>query len=231
MKKALSYFTKFESALLLFSVLITFTVFSIFDGENYLAMIASLLGIVALIFCAKGNPVGQALIIIFGLMYAYISLTYAYYGEMITYLGMTTPMAVYALISWIKNPYEGNRAEVKINKISRKDIILLVPLTVAVTVAFYFILKHLGTSNLLISTFSVSTSFAAVYLSAKRSPFYALAYALNDVVLIILWILASAKDTSYVSVVVCFFVFLVNDIYGYFNWHKMEKSQSKTAIL
>ena len=229
MNKILKYFNRFELFLLVFSLLVITVSFYIFDGTNYLAMFASLLGIVALILCAKGNPLGQALIIVFGLIYGYISYTYAYYGEMLTYVGMSTPMAAYALVSWIKNPYEGKHTEVKVNKINRSDVILLFPLTLIVTVAFYFILKYLGTSNLLISTFSVSTSFAAVYLSAKRSPYYAIAYAFNDIVLVILWILASITDTSYVSVVVCFSIFLINDLYGYYNWIKMERSQSKDS--
>ncbi len=42
--------------------------------------------------------------IIFSLLYGIISYTFSYYGEMITYLGMTMPMAVFALISWLRNP-------------------------------------------------------------------------------------------------------------------------------
>jgi nicotinamide mononucleotide transporter PnuC len=230
MKNKAPYFTPFEKILLSFSLLVTVLVFVIFDRSNYLNMLASMLGIVAVIFCAKGNPIGQALIIAFGMMYAYISFTYAYYGEMLTYLGMTTPMAIYALISWIRNPYGTSHSEVKVGKIGGRDIALLIPLTLLVTLLFYFILKHLGTSNLLVSTFSVSTSFVAVYFSARRSPLYALGYALNDVVLIILWIMASIEDSSYVSVVVCFSIFLLNDMYGFFNWQWMKKRQSINKI-
>ena len=226
MKKVLSYFTKFEFFLLTFSVFTITSTFLIFDGENYLAMAASLVGAVAIIFCAKGNPIGQALFILFGLLYGYISMTYSYWGEMFTYVGMTVPMAIYALITWVKNPYEGKSHEVKVNSISKRDFLLIFPLTALVTLVFYFILKYLGTSNLWVSTFSVSTSFAAVYLTSKRSPYYALAYALNDVVLITLWLLACLKDTSYVSVVACFSIFLINDIYGYFNWLRMQKAQA-----
>ena len=146
---------------------------------------------------------------------------------MITYLGMSLPMAVFALVSWLKNPYNGNKAQVKINKINGKEIALLLVLTIVVSIAFYFILDALGTSNLLASTFSVTTSFVAAYLTFRRNPFYALAYALNDIVLIILWVLASIENVSYVSVVVCFIVFLVNDMYGFINWLKMQKSQAQ----
>lgn len=59
--------------------------------------------------------------IIFSALYGFISYTFSYFGEMATYLGMTAPMAFWALISWLKNPYNGNKAEVKINRISKKE--------------------------------------------------------------------------------------------------------------
>ena len=219
------YFTKSEIVLWSFSVILIIISFCLFDRENYLTLVASLLGVTSLIFNAKGNPFGQFLMVIFSLLYGVISYTFNYYGEMVTYLGMTMPMAVFALISWLKNPYKGNKAEVRVNSISKKEIAFLGALTVAVTVLFYFVLKHFKTANILPSTFSVTTSFVAVYLTFRRSPYFAIAYAANDVVLIILWILASISDIRYVSVVVCFAAFLINDIYGYISWHKMKIRQ------
>lgn len=73
--------------------------FALFDRGSYLTLAASLIGATSLIFCAKGNPAGQVLIILFSLIYGVISFSFAYYGEMITYLGMTAPMALFALIS------------------------------------------------------------------------------------------------------------------------------------
>lgn len=64
-------------------------------------------------------------------------------------------------------------------------------------------------------------------LTFRRSPYYALVYAANDIVLIVLWVLASFSDASYISVVVCFVAFLVNDIYGYISWQKMKRRQNK----
>ena len=71
----------------------------------------------------------------------------------------------------------------------------------------------------------MTTSFLAVYLTFRRSPGYALGYAANDVVLIVLWVLAALADPAYVSVAVCFAAFLVNDLYGFFSWRKMECRQ------
>jgi nicotinamide mononucleotide transporter PnuC len=197
----------------------------VFDRSNYLTLCASLIGVTSLIFCAKGNPVGQVLMIIFSIIYGIISYSFSYYGEMITYLGMTLPMCVFALVSWIKNPYKDNKSEVAVAKLKKKDIPLIIISALAVSIAFYFILKNFNTANLLPSTFSVTTSFIAAFLTYKRSPFFALAYATNDIVLIVLWVLATKEDISYISVIICFVVFLFNDLYGFFNWLRMQKRQ------
>lgn len=225
MKRLLNYFTKFEIGLWTSSVLLILVSFCIFDRENYLTLLASLIGATFLIFNAKGNPIGQLLTMVFGLLYAIISYEYAYYGEMITYMGMTFPMAFFALISWLKNPYEKGKAEVKVNKLSKKELVFMFVLTAVVTIVFYFILKYFNTANIIPSTISITTSFLAVYLTFRRSPFFAFAYAMNDLVLIVLWVLASITDISYLSVIICFVVFFVNDMYGFINWKQMEKRQ------
>ncbi len=226
MKKNFAYFSKTE--IILWSVSVFFIVlsFSIFDRASYLTLIASLIGVTSLIFNAKGNPVGQALMIAFSLLYGFISYTFSYYGEMITYLGMTMPMAVFALVAWLKNPYKGNKAEVKVNSLSKAEQCLMWLLSWSVTIAFYFILQYFNTANIIPSTLSVTTSFIAAYLTFRRCPTFALAYAANDIVLIVLWILASLTDMRYISVVVCFIAFLFNDIYGYISWQRMKKRQS-----
>lgn len=98
-------------------------------------------------------------------------------------------------------------------------------LTAPVAFGFYFILAHFETANIIPSTLSVATSFIAVYLTFRRSPYFALAYAANDAVLIVLWTLAAMENISYLSVIICFVMFLVNDLYGFTNWKRMEKRQ------
>jgi len=223
-----NYFTKFEVVLWSSSVVFIVLSFCMFDRENYMTLFASFVGVTSLIFNAKGNPIGQFLMVVFSLLYGIISYTFHYYGEMITYLGMTMPMAIFALIAWLKNPYNGNRAEVKVNSISKREMVCMCFGTVIVTVVFYLILAYFDTANIIPSTLSVTTSFFAVYLTFRRSPYFALAYAANDIVLIVLWVLASISDKRYISVVVCFIVFFINDIYGFINWKMMKQRQQIT---
>ncbi len=227
--RIIKYFSKTELALFTSSILVIFLSFVIFDRGSILSLFASLIGATALIFCAKGNPLGQVLVILFSVLYGIISWQVAYYGEMITYLGMTAPMAILALISWIRNPYKKGSREVKVGRLHSIEWLVLPILTALVTVAFYFILKYFGTANLIFSTVSVTTSFLAVYLTFRRSPYYALAYAANDIVLIILWSLAVSNNRAYVSVLACFVTFLANDFYGFLSWSRMKKRQSAVS--
>ena len=227
-KKILSYFRWYEYALWFGSMVAIVLSYALFSGGgDPLSLIASLIGVTSLIFAARGNPAGPALMVVFSILYGSISYSFRYYGEMATYLGMTMPMSACAVVTWIKNRYTG--AEVRVPVLSRRERIWMWLLTAVVTFVFYWILRALGTANLIPSTISVTTSFLPVYLTLRRSPAYALGYAANDVVLIVLWVMASMADRSYISMVVCFAVFLVNDLYGFISWRAMAKRQKMGA--
>lgn len=219
--------TKREWILWVSSIIIITVTFFIKSSGNYLTLVASLIGATSLIFIAKGMVIGQLLMLLFSVLYALISWNLCYYGEMLTYLGMTAPMAVLSAIQWIKNPYEGKKGVVKTAKLSKKKIFYLIVMAVIVTWIFYYILLYFNTANMTFSTISVTTSFLAAFLTFLRSPLYALGYAANDIVLIVLWVLATMGDKDYLPMIICFIIFLINDIYGYVSWRKMEKDQEK----
>ncbi len=220
-------FTKLELVLWLSSIATIFLSFFMSNNKEFLTLSASLVGATALIFLSKGNVLGQILTIIFSILYSIISYNYNYYGEMITYLGMTMPIAIASVITWIKNSYQGNATQVTIASLGKNEYIFLFFLSILVTALFYFVLKVLRTNNLILSTISVFTSFIASYLTMRRCRFYALGYALNDVILITLWILASIENISYLPMILCFVIFLANDLYAFFNWSRNKKLQSQ----
>lgn len=59
---------------------------------------------------------GQVLAVIFALFYGYVSWQYHYYGEMITYLGMSAPTAAIAAVSWWRHPYSDTEVKVEVVK-------------------------------------------------------------------------------------------------------------------
>lgn len=218
--------TGFEWGLWLFSLAVV-TLSFLFGGGHPLTLTASLVGVTALIFVAKGEVLGQILTVVFSLAYAAVSLRFRYYGEMITYLGMTAPIAVMSVVSWLKHPYQAGKSEVAVARLTAGQIAWMSGLGLIVTVLFYFILAYFETANLLVSTVSILTSFLASYLMFCRSPAYALAYAANDLVLIVLWVLAAMDSLSYLPMVVCFAMFFCNDLYGFYNWRRMRSRQQR----
>jgi len=225
--KSIKNLKKYEIVIWVISILSILISFFLFENKNYYTLVASLIGVTALIFVAKGDVLGQILTVAFSTFYGYISFEFKYYGELITYMGMTAPIALISIITWLRNPYSDK--EVKVANLNKIKILFLTVTSLLITIAFYFILKYFNTKNLIVSTISILTSYLAVSLTMFRSKYYALAYALNDVILIILWVLASIEEISYIPMVVNFIMFLVNDIYGYINWNIMQKRQKKTS--
>ena len=216
--------TKKEWLLWLGSLLIVILSNLVSGSVDVLTLVAVCVGITSLIFAAKGNVWAQILMIVFSILYGIISWRFRYWGEMITYLGMTMPMAVWSTITWIRNPSK-NRNEVEIQKLNRKHIIGLIISGVIVTAVFYYILVVFDTPNIIFSTISIVTSFLAAALTMLRSSYYAVWYAANDIVLIILWVLASMKNPAYIPVIVNFGIFFINDMYGYISWKRRERIQ------
>lgn len=213
----------YEYIIWISSVLIISISYITFHIEGYMTLIASLVGVTGLIFLAKGDVLGQMLTVVFSILYAVVAYRFRYWGEMITYLGMTMPIAMAAVVTWLKNPYK--KGEVRVRHTSPKMWGILSITAIIVTVIFYYILRIFKTPNLIMSSISVTTSFMAASLAMLRSSYYALFYAMNDIVLIVLWIFATAENISYLPMVLCFLCFLVNDLYGFINWEKMKKEQ------
>lgn len=214
-----------EMIIWLGSMLVLIVAF-LLSGQDYLNLFTSLVGVTALIYLAKGEPLGQILSVIFSLIYALVAFTFRYYGEMLTYLALTLPSSLFATFIWLKNPHHHGQSTVKVAALTKKKILLVLALAPVITLIFYPLLAYFNTPHLLISTLSITTSFIAAMFTFFRSRFYALAYALNDIILILLWTLATSANLTYLPMVVCFVVFLLNDLYAFFNWKRLETKQS-----
>lgn len=222
MSNPMKSLTKIEWGVWIGSLLIIILSNVLSVSFDLLTLIASCIGVTSLIFAAKGNVWSQILMIIFSILYGTISWQFRYWGEMITYLGMTFPMAVWSTITWIRNPSASGK-EVEIQKLTIKHVCMLILSAVIVTVVFFQILAALNTPNIIFSTISVTTSFFAASLTMLRSSYYAVGYAANDIVLIVLWVLAALKDPRYISVTVIFVIFFFYDLYGFVSWKQRER--------
>jgi nicotinamide mononucleotide transporter PnuC len=227
MKKVFKGWTKFEVIFLIVSLCAITICFLFNKDKNIISLITSLLGVFVVLTGAKGLIVSPFINIFYNILYIIISLSQKYYGEVLIYVFLMMPLHITTIISWIKNKSNKNSNIVSINKLNKKEYMVLGLVTVLVTFMFYYILKLLNTNELMISTISLTASLVASYLMLRRSSNYAIAFVINDVILITLWGIACFNDIALLPMVVTFMVFFVNDIYGFISWKKREKEQYK----
>lgn len=225
MKNPFKALNKFDICLWVTAFTAIILTFFLIRSHDYMTLVSSITGITMLMFIVKGNVVGQFLTVIFSVCYGIVSYFTKYYGEMITYLGMSTPAAIYAIVTWLRHPYKDS-SSISIATLNTKKVAIVGIISAVVTVAFYFILRALGTTHLEVSTVSVALSMIAACFTILRSPFYGLAYACNDIVRIVLWALVAVNNISCLPIIVCFSLFFVYDTYGFINWMRMRKKQA-----
>lgn len=226
LRNPLKSLNKFDWSLWIFSLCAVAVSFFAMRNTDWLTLVSSLIGVTSLIFAAKGDAFGLILMVGFCLIYATVSYFFGYYGETVIYLAMQLPTCTLSLINWLRHPGKKGSAEVKVGNWNVRHLAALLPLAAVVTVAFYFILRAFHTENLAVSTISVTTSFIALYLMAFRIPAYAAAYMANDVVLIVMWSFACIQSLNYVPMVVCFCIFLINDINTFVQWTFRKRRQA-----
>lgn len=203
------------------SVAVTAIIFK----SGWLILCQSILCLLTVFTQAKGKVITQFLGIINFILYIIISYKEHLYGEAILYLVVLIPMYVYGLIHWLKNKSNQDDVVLVRSNLSLKEWIIMGISLIFVTIGTYFLLKILNTAQLVVSTFSFVSMLPAVYLLARRCKWNQFAFLLNDFFVIVLWIVMSTSSLIFVPMILCFFFQLVYDVYGIFEWFKLEKKQ------
>ncbi|MCL2228308.1 MAG: nicotinamide mononucleotide transporter family protein [Firmicutes bacterium] len=106
---------------------------------------------------------------------------------------------------------------------------------VAVTLAIigvgtYFLLRAINTAELVVSTLSIVSILFAEYTLTRRWKFNQFAFLTTDLTLGILWLLAVlGGNTMLIPFVVMCGFFILFDIYGVFQWIRLERKQKAAA--
>jgi len=226
MSKYFKEWTRFEKILLFGSVLLV-SIVGIMFKSDFLTTICSIVGIITALLLAKGKNLGQIFGLLIVALYSIVSFKNGYYGEMIIYLGIMLPMYIAGIISWIKHQNKETNT-VEVNDIKLKEWIVLFIASILSFTFIYFLLKSFNTNQLFISSLSVIDSLFAVYLGVRRSKYSFYFYVVNDIILILLWgIPVVTGNILLIPMVFNPLINLVNDLYGIYNWRKLEEKQKK----
>jgi len=216
--------TKLEKMLLIGSIIVVSLVGIIFKSD-LLTTICSIVGIITALLLAKGKNLGQIFGLLIVALYSIVSLKNGYYGEVIIYLGIMLPMYIIGIISWLKHQNKETNS-VEVNKIKAKEWCIVFIVSIVAFTLIYFLLKMFNTNQLIISSLSVIDSLFAVYLGVRRSKYSFYFYVINDLILIALWgIPVIGGSLILLPMVFNPLINLINDLYGIYNWRKLERIQ------
>lgn len=229
MKKFFSEWTIFEKIWLITFTVINIWLFFAWD-DTTLGLISSMTGMLCVILVAKGKISNFFFGMVQTSTYAYISYTYGLYGEAMLNGLFYFPMQFIGLYMWNKNKalQKVKDEDIVIKRLTKKGWGILMLSVVVGAFIYMELLFYLNAQQVRIDSFAVVMSVAAQILMTLRYAEQWIMWVLVNVLSIVLWIvtLAQSGGNDY-TMLVMWTAFLVNSIYGWYNWEKLAKqSQS-----
>ena len=214
-----------KSWLLIFSLVNIYLFFAWKD--SIIGLIASLTGMICVVLVAKGRISNYYFGIINVILYAYISFQNKYFGEVMLNFFYFLPMQFIGLYFWKKHSDKSKtRDDVKIKFLSLKSRLNWLLISVFGVFFYGLFLKYLGGTLPFIDSTSTILSIIAMILMVKRVIEQWILWIAIDVVSIFMWFYILAQGGNEISMLIMWSAFLVNAIYGLYNWNKIAKNDT-----
>lgn len=179
-------------------------------------MISGVSGIICNVFISKGKISNYFFGLIFAYSYFYLALANNFLGEMNTTLYVYIPAQFIGYFLWTQNMQNDNGAEAVIAKaLDLKGWIALITFLLLGTLSFVQLLNHFGGSSTGLDGLTTIIVVAAQALMVLRYREQWLLWIALNIISIALWADSPAVYTMYAA-------FLLNSIYGYYNWTKLK---------
>ncbi|PJG83547.1 nicotinamide riboside transporter PnuC [Caviibacterium pharyngocola] len=189
------------------------------DPVSVLEVIAGISGILCVVFVGKGKISNYFFGLIFAYSYFYVSLDNKFYGEMTTTLYVYIPAQFIGYFLWKENMRNANSEnETVIAKfLSVKGWAVLIAAVVIGSFAFISILKTTDGNSIGLDGVTTVLVIAAQLLMILRYSEQWILWIVINVLSIVLWAETPAMYLMYGA-------YLLNSLYGYYNWSKLAKT-------
>ncbi len=226
-KKYFRDWTLFEKTWLLVFTIINIYLFFAWK-DSIVGLIASLTGMICVVLVAKGKISNYYFGIVNVLLYAYIAYQSMYYGEVMLNLFYFFPIQFVGIYFWIRNKNKKKgKDNVKVKILTNKEKILWALLSIVGVFLYGLVLKLLGGNLPFIDSTSTVLSVIAMVLMIRRATVQWILWIIVDVVSVYMWFQVLFQGGNDISMLVMWSAYLVNAVYGYFNWKKMEKEDGR----
>jgi len=224
MKQILKDWTWFEK-IWLFTSVTTMIVLSIWWKDSWIGMISSLAGMLSVVLVAKGKISNYYFGIINVSLYAILAYNQAFYGEVMLNALYFLPMQFYGLWIWRKKTNKQDGFDIKVVRMTRTQKWNWAIIAIVATV-LYAIILHFMKGNLpIIDSFTAILQILAMWFMVKRYKEQWTLWIIVDVFTIGMWLYAFMKTGNDISILVMWIAYLINAVYGYWNWNKALKKE------
>ncbi|NBI13142.1 nicotinamide riboside transporter PnuC [[Haemophilus] felis] len=187
------------------------------EPDSILGMISGISGILCVIFVSKGKISNFLFGLIFAYSYFYVSLDNKFYGEMTTTLYVYIPAQFIGYFLWKANMQKS--AEDKIEIVSAKNLttkgwLTLVSSVVIGSLLFISVLKTTDGNSIGLDGVTTVLVIAAQLLMILRYSEQWILWIVINILSIRLWAETPAMYLMYGA-------YLLNSVYGYYNWRKL----------
>ena len=209
----------FEAAWLLLFIAVQIGIY-IYNPDSTLGMVSGIAVIICNVFVSKGKISNYFFGLIFAYTYFYISLGANFLGEMNTTLYVYIPAQFIGYFLWKANMQKEQNSDAVIAKaLTVKGWIGLLAFLIIGTLLFVELLNYYGGSSTGLDGLSTIIVIAAQVLMVLRYREQWLLWIVLNIISIALW----AENTS---MYVMYSAYLLNSLYGYYNWSKLQKTNN-----
>lgn len=221
LKNYFSDWTMFEKSWLVISCIVMVGL-SIAWQDSTLALLSGITGIISVVLCAKGKLENYPFGLVQVITYGYICYEAKIYGETM-YNVIMVPIIIFGFFSWKKNMAESGE-EVRARNLTAIGWLLLIVGTVIAIFAYNSLLGFLGGEHTIIDSATTTMSLIAAFLMLARYSEQWILWIVVNVGSIFLWVLLFMEgDSSAITMIVMWSAYLINAIYGYWNWRKLAQ--------
>jgi len=195
--------------------------------DTLIGLVASLTGMLCVVLTAKGKISSFYVGLINILTYSYVAYGSKYYGDVMLNMLYFLPMTFVGIYYWKKNTKKEKEGEkLLINHLSWKNKFIWLVISLIIVVDYGFLLNWLGGTLPFVDSVTTVFSIVATIMLTKRLTDQWMYWILVDIWSIVMWAFIFLRDGNEVSMLVMWSAFLVNAVYGYYNWRKMEREQN-----
>ncbi|MBR9705788.1 nicotinamide mononucleotide transporter [Candidatus Pacearchaeota archaeon] len=216
--------TLYEKSWLIIFTIINLYLFYVWH-DTLIGLTASLTGMVCVILTAKGKISSFYFGLINILTYSYVAYQSAYYGDVMLNMLYFLPMTFFGIYFWSKNMNKKQNKNVKVKSQTWKQRITWFSIAIVALLVYGLILKIInGTLPFIDSATTIFSIIAAIMLN-KRLTEQWIYWIIVDILSVIMWLYIFMRGETDISMLVMWSAYLVNAVYGYYNWKKLEKRQ------